>query len=323
MMNMADLDPSYSVPCMHCAALLQHGVRICPHCGKDQSAVVDIHDAKPVPAPERGSSTRSSAPAPMDMVDFADTVQPEENEPLGYPIPTTAAANDEADAEIGLVRPGAFWQKEVLGDGRGPRHWAGSSNLPIRLVISVVTALALLAVALLIDNLYLDNESEAGKQREFKANVEQVQSALKRGDLGVAARVLDGLETDHADDPDVQALRVVVDQRLQEESTKREQLRNAALQASKAIGLAGPVAPAAPVQVQIQTQVRDSSQEAVKALGLGEPAAPPVPAAAPAAAPPVPKEKAAVPTPAQGTGVADPKEKECNETLSALGLCQK
>lgn len=258
-------------------------------------------------------------------MDFADTVQPNEHESLGYPIPTTAAANDEADPEIGLVRPGAFWQKEVLADGSSRRHWAGSSILPIRLVISVVAALALVAIALLIDNLYLDNESEAGKQREFKANVEQVQSALNRGDLGVAARVLEGLETDHADDPGVEALRDAFDRRLQEQVAKREQLREAALKASRAIGLSEPVAPTAPgqAQVQVTNQRRDAAQEAAKALGLGEPATPPAPASAatPAAAPLEPK--ATAPIPAQGKGVADSKEKECNQTLAALALCQK
>jgi hypothetical protein len=328
MMNMADPDPSYSVPCMHCAALLQHGVRICPFCGKDQSAVLDIPDAKPTSEPERAPS-RGTARAPMDVVDFADTVQPEQHESLGYPIPTTAAANDESDPEIGLVRPGAFWQEEVLGDGSSRRHWAGSSILPIRLVISVLAAGALVGIALLIDNLYLDNESEAGRQREFKANVEQVQSALNRGDFGVAARVLEELETDHADDPGVEALRDAFDRRLQEQS-RREQLRDAAQKASKAIGISGPVTPPAQVQSQVPPQRRDSAQEAIKALGLGEPAtpqAPAAPAAAQAAAqtptPAPPEPKAAAPVSAQGAGTADSKEKDCNGTLAALALCQK
>lgn len=314
MMNMADPDPSYSVPCMHCAALLQHGVRICPFCGKDQSAVLDIPDAKPTSEPERAPSGGTSR-APMDVVDFADTVQPEQHESLGYPIPTTAAANDESDPEIGLVRPGAFWQEEVLGDGSSRRHWAGSSILPIRLVISVLAAGALVGIALLIDNLYLDNESEAGRQREFKANVEQVQSALNRGDFGVAARVLEELETDHADDPGVEALRDAFDRRLQEQS-KREQLRDAAQKASKAIGISGPVTP--PPQVQVQSPVppqrRDSAQEAIKALGLGEPAKPQAPAA-PAPAP----AAAQTPTPPP----PEPKGNDCSGTLAALALCQK
>lgn len=267
----------------------------------------------------------------MDVVDFADTVQPDQHDSLGYPIPTTAAANDEESPEIGLVRPGTFWQKEVLGDGKGPRHWAGSSILPIRLVVSVVAVLALVAIGLLIDNLYLDNDSEAGRQREFKANLEQVQSALDRGDLGVAARVLESLEADHADDPGVEGLRDAFDRRMQEQSTKREQLREAALKASKAIGLSEPAAPPAPVQPQVQVtnRRRDSAKDTAKALGISEPAAPAAPAQAqaparastPAAVAPEPK--VAVPIPAQGKGVADSKEKECNPTLVALALCQK
>jgi hypothetical protein len=326
-MNMADPDPSYSVPCMHCAALLQHGVRICPFCGQDQSAVVDIPEAKSKSETEPAPSRGRTGSAPMDMVDFSDTVQPDQHESLGYPIPTTAAANDETDPEIGLVRPGAFWQKEVLGDGSIRRHWAGSSILPIRLVISVLAAGALVGIALLIDNLYLDNESEAGRQREFKANVEQVQSALNRGDLGVAARVLEGLETDHADDPGVEALRDAFDRRLQEQVVKREQLREAALKASKAIGLSEAVTPPAQVQApakaQVQTQAplqpRNSSQEATRALGLGEPTASPSPTPTPS---PAPEPKAAAPV-AAGAGAADLKEKDCNKTLAALALCQK
>lgn len=257
----------------------------------------------------------------MDVVDFADTVQPDAqtSESLGYPVPTTAAANDETDPEIGLVRPGGYWQKEVLG-GRGmPRHWAGSSLLPIRLVISVVAALALVAIALLIDNLYLDNGSEAGRQREFKANLEQVHSAMDRGDLGGAARILEGLETEHADDAGVQALRQAFDRRLQEQVAKREQLREAALKASKAIGLPPP-AQSAPVQAQSRVQapapVNDAARQTTNALGLGEPAAPRAPANI--SAPPPPSS-----SPAQAAGTAKSTEKDCTTTLTALGLCQK
>jgi hypothetical protein len=278
MENLADPSPTSPVPCKQCAALLQEGDRFCRFCGADQTLALVVGKRK---------STGAKVRAPIE-VDFSDTIQPDEDS-IGNLV-LMRATNDEVSSEIGLVRPGAFWQKEVLG-GRGPRHWAGSSVVPIRLVIAIVSTLAVLVAALLFDHFYLSDESDAGRQREFKANVAHAQSALNRGDLGTAERVLDDLDIDHADDPAVLALRETFEQRVQAQAARREQLQNAAVKASNALGMAEPAASAVPV-----------------------------PTAAPV---PLPPEAPKADAPARAIGVADPKEKECNEALAALALCQR
>jgi hypothetical protein len=150
-------------------------------------------------------------------------------------------------------------------------------------VIGIVAALVLLVLALVHD--YLDKQSEADKLRQFQANVEQVQSALSRGDLSAAKRVLDVLDAERADDPGVKELRQAFDRQAQEQAAKREHLEDATLKASQA-------------------------------LGLGEPAAPPAPT-------PLPPEAPMVAIPAPGIGVADPQVKECDEALAALALCSR
>jgi RNA polymerase subunit RPABC4/transcription elongation factor Spt4 len=258
MVNQADLDSSLSVPCRHCAALLQKRERFCPFCGEDQFDSDGAVDARSAVEPERSTSAGG-----------------------GNLVPTSAAT-EEANSEIGLARP-ALLQQEVLGGGGSGRR-AGRSAIPNRWVIGIVAALVLLVLALVHD-IYLDKQSEAGKLRQFKANVEQVQSALSRGDLSAAKRVLDVLDADHADDPGVKELRQAFDRRAQEQAAKREQLQDATLKASQA-------------------------------LGLSEPAAPPAPT-------PLPPEAPMVAIPAPAIGVADPKVKECDEALAALALCSK
>jgi len=273
MENLADQHPSSPLSCRHCAAQLQEGDRFCRFCGADQ-ALLTVAPATPGARPAKGKAL-----API-QVDFADTVQPEE-ETVGSLI-VTRATNDEMNPEIGLVRPGVVWQQEVV-EGRGVKHWAGNSVVPFRLLIAIVATLAVLVIALMFDHFYLDNESDAGRQREFKANIARVQSALSRGDLAAAERVLDALDVDHPDDPGVLELRDTFDQRVQAQAARSDQLRNAAAKASNSIGMVESAAPTAPAAAEAP--------------------------------------KPAVPAPA--IGVAEPKEKECNETLAALALCQK
>ncbi|MGJ7507494.1 zinc ribbon domain-containing protein [Variovorax sp. GT1P44] len=278
MENVANPHSTSPVTCKHCAALLQEGDRFCRFCGTDQTLPLIVAKAK---------WTGGRALAPIE-VDFSDTIQPDQ-ESIGNLV-LTRAINDEESSEIGQVRPGAFWQQEVAGGG-APRHWAGSAAVPIRLVTAIVATLVVLAAALLFDHFYLDSESDAGRQREFKSNVAQVQSALSRGDLAAAERVLDELEVDHSDDPAVQSLRESFEQGLQAQADRREQLQNAAKKASSALGTAAPTAPAAPI-----------------------------PPAAPASVSQAPPKTDAPP---RAISVADPKEKECNEALAALALCQR
>lgn len=278
MENLADPHSTSPVTCRHCAALLQEGDRFCRFCGTDQAITAGTGKAK---------YSGAKALVPIE-VDFSDTIQPDQ-ESIGNLV-LTRATNDEVSSEIGLVRPGALWQKEVLG-GRGPRHWAGSSLVPFRLVIAIAATLAVLVAALMFDHFYLDKESDAGRQRELKTNIAHVQSALSRGDLGVAERVLDELDIDHADDPAVLLLRETFDQRVQAQADRREQLQNAAGKASSALGMAESAAPVPPVQ--------------------------------PATPARLPLEPPKAEAPARANGVADPKEKECNEALAALALCQR
>jgi len=195
-----------------------------------------------------------------------------------------ASNHKKAGSGFGLDRPGALWQDE-LPAGRGPAHWADSSVSRKRLAISIVAVLVLLALVLMLNSFYVDRQNEAGKLRAFETKVEQVRGALGRGDLNTAEQVLDELDADHADHPGVQALRETFDRRVQEQAARREQLRDAALKASRA-------------------------------LGFGQAPAPP----AQPALPPEPQMPAA---PAPATGVADPKDNGCNETLAALALCAK
>jgi hypothetical protein len=281
--NLADMDTSFLVPCKRCTALLQEQERVCPFCGRDQSIADDADDR----ADDAGTAIG----------------------PLRGAFPGREALSlVAANAELGIP-PATFWQREVVGFRRsGATHWAGNSVIPGRLVVSVMVALALAALALSFDHLYLDKDSEAVKQREFGVNVERAQSALNRGDLPAAERVLDVLDTDHADSPNVQALREKFDERAQQQAAKHDQLRDAAQKAAKALGLseppASPASPARPV-----------------------PQAPPPPrlptvSAVPAPAP-VPAPVTVVPTPAPQTAAADSKDKECSDALAALALCAK
>jgi hypothetical protein len=298
MVKLANPDSSFPVPCRQCAALLQEGHRFCPFCGADQS----VEHAG-------GASTRGATRVPM-TVDFADTVQPEVLDASGNLVPASTTL-EGMEPEIGLVRPGVFWQNEVAGTG-GAGRWARRSGWPFRLLVGIVAMAVLLVLALLLSSIFLDRQGEEGKLRAFKADVERVQGALTRGDLSGAARALGALGADHANDPDVQTLRATVDRRVQEQA-RREQLQEAAQRASKALGVAEPATTTPPPSPE---QRRDTALRASRALGLDEAAAPPAPApSAPTAT--------TVPIPAPGTGMAEPKEKECNEALAALALCQK
>jgi hypothetical protein len=288
MANLADLDPSFSVPCRRCAAMLQKGNRFCPFCFEDQLAPVDIDaagDPPPPAAPGRGLSVAKEVSAPM-VIDFRDTVQPEADEVIHIPGPTGSPAL-EADAEIGMVRPGAFWQTEVLGGGKP--NWLARFATPQRMVAGIALALVVAGLAVVgFERVYVDGENEASRERIFRDDVERVQGALKRGDLGTAEQVLEGLDADHSDDPAVQALWQAFDQRAQAPAAGGEPLPDVSLKPSRAIRL--------------------------------EPAAAP-----PVAAPPAPtRPEAPVASPAAPTaGAAGPPDPACSEALVALALCAK
>ena len=281
MVNLADLDTTFLVPCKHCDQLLPEGERFCPFCGKDQTVADGALEASWDAELERIASGGAAAPTPVARESAFMPLQ-EEQEAYGAPVPTSAP-KEEAEPEVDLVRPGAFWQKEVL-EGGGPEDWAERPASPSRLVIGIVAALvALFLLAVGYDHFSADKPSEPARLREFRANVEQMQSALSRGDLGAAERVLHVLDAEYANAPGVQELREAFDRRVQEKAAK-------------------------------QQPPGDAATKAAKALAPGEPAAPPARAPLPSAAP-------VAASPAPGTGVAEPKEKECNAALAALALC--
>ena len=249
MVNLADSDTVFLVPCKHCDELLPDGERFCPICGKDQSvAAVEAH------------------------------------EPSGRQV-RARAAKEESGPRFDLVRADTSRQ-QVGPRSRAPRQLAERSADQNRWVIGIAAAVVvLLLIAVVHDNFFLDQQSEAGKGRNIRANVEQVQGALRRGDLTAAESVLDELDARHAGDAGVQALRQQLHKLGQEQEAKRDRLRDAAGKAPEASGASEPAARAAPAPLY--------------------------------PAPPV------VAVPAAGAVSADPKEQQCNEALSALALCPK
>lgn len=283
MENLADLEKAYRVPCKHCAEPMQAWDLFCPSCGKDQTAAKAAEPARLRAEPERLASGAGEAVMPVAM-QLAAMPQQEAWEPVAYPV-ATIAAKEEIDPEVGLVRPGAIWPHDAPAGG-GPANVAGGrSTTRARVLIGIAAALlVLLGLALAHDHFYAtQQQADDGGLREFRANVEQLQGALNRGDLGAAEGVLDALEARHANDPAVQELRMAFDRRVQERADMREKLREATLKASRA-------------------------------MGPGEPAAAPAQA-------PVRPGAPVVALPPSAIGVAEPKEKVCNETLAALALC--
>ena len=287
--NLTDMDTSFLVPCKRCTALLQEQEKVCPFCGRDQT-LADGAD---------------------DGAGFADSTGLIVEPGRGAVARREALSLVAANHELGIP-PATFWQREVVGLRRsGATHWAGNSVIPGRLISSVLVALVVVAVALSFDHFYLDKDSDIAKQHEYGANIERAQSALNRGDLPAAERALDVLDADHADSPNVQALREKFDERAQQQATRNEQLRDAAQRAVKALGLgeapapsATPAAPAASAMPAAPTTTAKST-----------PPVPQTPAPSPSKPPPV----AAVPAPE--TAAAPPKDRTCSDALAALSLC--
>ncbi len=152
-----------------------------------------------------------------------------------------------------------------------------------RPVLRNAAALALLLLALVLGAIYWNEQNKANRSRDFTAALAQAQSALSRGDLGTAERALVALAGAQPDHPGVGELKTELDQRRREQLAKREQLRDAILKATRALGFADP------------------------ALSSAE-------------APPAP-ETPAVGVAAPETGATDPRESKCNDTLAALSLC--
>jgi hypothetical protein len=289
MANLANLDLIFAVPCEHCAALLYGRVKFCPYCGQDEPVTFGASAARATLEPERGTLDRAETVAPI-AVDAAVMPQQEVQQKIGVPVLPGALSetNEEVDFEIARFGAATFeWQKELpaLITVPPPTLAPPPGAILKRLAIGRVAALVLFVLALVVGYVHFNNQSETDRSRELTAELAQAQSALSRGDLAAAERVLVVLVAAYPDHPGVQELMDELDWRMREQLAKREQLRDAALKAAKA-------------------------------LGLGDPAR------SPAQAPPA-AETPAIAVPPPGIGVTDPREIECNDTLAALALCPK
>lgn len=277
MSNPAHSDASsFSVPCKHCAALLHPQERICPFCGYDQGTAEEDEATDPGADPAL-SEFESADTLPPPLQDEQTLILPrrQKERAAGRAI---VAATPVAVRPIPYRPPETFWQQEEP-ERAGPLRWVSG------LAISLVAALALFALTLAVDYFYFDRRTGPGKARAFQTDITEVRRALDRGDLGAAERTLDALDSDHVDNPTLEPLREELDQRIQEQEARREQLRDAAKKASQALGLAEPGRPSPPLPSEPE------------------------------------KPMAAIPAATQATPPA--KDQPCSEALAALALCSR
>ncbi|MBT2324627.1 hypothetical protein J7E62_19990 [Variovorax paradoxus] len=227
-MNLAEFsDTACFLPCKRCSELVQENDRFCRFCGVDQFDTDG--DAQPAAGPTRGTYGRRETRSPIE-VDFADTLQPEEATAVVQLAPTRAA-NEAMKPETAL--PNTFGQKGRL-EGSGPSQRAGSSVIAFRLAIGMLSLVVLLALAL---GRNLDLE-------KLKATVEQMQSALVRGDLSSAELALGILDAGEAFNRQMQ-----VREEKPGQAATRDQLRDDAVEVSMALGLGAPAT--RPAQVDL------------------------------------------------------------------------
>ncbi|MDM0109952.1 hypothetical protein QTH97_33935 [Variovorax sp. J22R24] len=272
-------DTSAFSPCKRCSELLQEGDRFCRFCGEDQSGGNAADDASPALGPARG---RRGTQRPIE-VDFADTLQPEEQGAAGVLV-LTSAANEAVHPEMALDRVVVLGSKAPPRGGRAG-HSAGRPFTAYRLVIGIVTLAVLLAFAM--D--YLDKQKEPGKRQDYRANADQTGGAPSG-----TKRTLDLVAADRRND--------LGEQKSREASDRQVPLREQEEQRGEA---------AKPDQRQ------DAALEVFKALGLGEPLA------SPAEAPISPATPVVIARPASEVGVANPIREACSEVLAALAVCMK
>ncbi|CAN7182837.1 MULTISPECIES: hypothetical protein [unclassified Variovorax] len=251
--GLAKSDLDFSAPCQRCAALLHGRVKFCPYCGEDASVTFGADAAEAALEPELETPVNET--------------QEDVSSELARIVPARLGWQEELPAQIAVAPPsGAALKRSATGK---------------------VAALVLAVLALALGYLYFDKQNETDRLQEFTAKLAQAQSALSRGDLTAAERALVPLAAAHPDHPDVRALKDELDQRVREQTAKREQLRDATLRAAKA-------------------------------LGLSDPAPAPAPDPAPPAA-----EVPAIAVPAPVSGVTAPQKTECDAALAALALCER
>ncbi|MBO9651101.1 MAG: hypothetical protein J7605_21555 [Variovorax sp.] len=256
--------PAFSVPCKHCAALLHPQERICPFCSYDQGAPTE--EVEGLHALSEFESPDTLPPLDDDQTLIMPRRARQKASTGRAVVAAPAVPIALRPARPAYTTPDSFWQKEEPERSR-PMRWIGG------LAISLVAAVVLFAITLALDYFYFDKRTEPGKARAFQSDIAQVRAALGRGDLSTAERTLDSLDADYSDNPTLQPLREELDRRMQEQETRREQLRDAAKRASQAIGV--PDSPEPPAvkatsaaQVPAAQEKEAQCNEALAALSL-------------------------------------------------------
>lgn len=298
MSNLPDLDLVVSVPCRHCARLLHGHVRFCPYCGAEEesftsgdepAASAAFEAERPVPEP-------AESPAPVAM---EAAVMPRHEVPERMVLPDTLGAISESrqdlDYKIARIVPAAFERIEELPPSAitVPARTLAPQRGPILKYLAIGATLAFCAFALVLGYVRFNQPNASDRSQALTAKLAQVQSALSRGDFTAAESELAALAAAYPDHAGVRALSGELDRRTREQSARREQLREAALKASKALGLGEPDHP-------------PPASPSAQSLADVPPAA-----TTPVAAPSAPEK-----------GVKSTKDNECNEALVALALCQ-
>ena len=137
MANLTDPDPLRNA-CRWCAAPLQAGGRFCPFCGKEQPGAELAAGSVPVERSGRAPRFLPLASAPVEL-DFADTVQPDEDEAIGYADPGTAdaAVVDVRDRPGELPSLPALKDLNAIPQARSPsgiRRWLAGAIGSLALV---------------------------------------------------------------------------------------------------------------------------------------------------------------------------------------------
>jgi len=333
-------DTSFQMPCMRCNQLLQGGDRFCRFCGQDQL--------------DAGIDPWASRPVPLDLVGSAPQVEHIELPLAGLDTsPLSASGLVPTDSVAG--HRGRPMVPAPDGDGRAPP--GADTRTYSRLLIGIGVLLLLGLAALLAHDFYRTRQEEAARRGELNAALQQVESALGRGDLAAAQLKLSILAALNPDNADVQAQRERFERRVQEMTDERDRLRAAigppasvpvvapaavaapALATAPAVPSSAATSPVAaeppqaavPTPVAVQTPVAPpeppTPQPAPVAVSaLPAPAAnavsespPPAPTPEPPA--PTPADSAPEPAPADAAPSPVPTSATCHEALAAMALC--
>ncbi|MGI4777710.1 MAG: hypothetical protein ACRYGA_06260 [Janthinobacterium lividum] len=201
--KLADPDTFFLVPCAHCDALFQEGERFCPACGENQ-----LFSAAP--------GTMLMHPGAAPGLSDAAAVQG-----VGWSRPRM---DETPDTGIGPVPSAA----QARASGRRPSAIA---------VLGIVASLAIVAFGSMwgIDR-YDGMRHQAGRQQAYETTVARMSAALDRDDLAGAEHAFSMLDATQIEKPDMQALKQRLDRHMSAQARRREQLSDAAQNASRSLG---------------------------------------------------------------------------------------